>query len=115
MLEDLLRKRSPHTEDKLARKIMKIAGEFFFELTTGQDLGLITVTDVKVTRGKYYTRIWVSFSKLTPDNGKQLQGFLTKCEFSFRKYLSRKLDVFKVPEIEFILDETLLHVKRIDE
>lgn len=115
MLDDILKKasESESAQKKISNKIRRIASSFFQELSYGADVGIITVTDAKVTRGKYYTRVWVSFSKLDETNGKLFQKFLTSCEGQFKKYLSSRLDAFKIPDIEFILDETSLHVKKI--
>lgn len=67
-------------------------------------IGFVTVTDAKVSNDFSYAKVYVSFLGLA-DSKERLEA-LNHSKGYIRSSLSKKLDIRKVPEISFVLDDT---------
>lgn len=75
-------------------------------------IGFISVTDV-VTSGDFsYTKVYVSFLGSKYPNQRLLE--LNKVKGFVRSSLAKKMDIRKVPEITFILDDTFERVEKLE-
>ena len=76
-------------------------------------IGFVTVSDVIVSKDFSYAKVYVSFlgSKYPRQNLEELN----RCKGYIRSSLAKKMDTRKVPEIEFILDDSFDKANRLDE
>lgn len=77
-----------------------------------KDLGFVTVTDVKMSKDYQYARIYVSF--LNAKNPLNNLEVLKKAKGFIRSSLSKKLDIYKVPQLEFILDDSYENAEHLE-
>lgn len=76
-------------------------------------IGLVTVTDVRVTRDLKYADVYVYL----PDEdrrAKALEGLTSAAGF-MRSRLGRELRIRRMPELRFLMDRTQDHAARIHE
>lgn len=76
-------------------------------------IGLVTVTDVTVTRDLKYANVYV----YVPDEdrrAKALEGLTSAAGF-MRSRLGRELRIRRMPELRFLMDRTQDHAARIHE
>jgi ribosome-binding factor A len=73
---------------------------------------MISVTRVDTTNDLRYAKVYVSF--IPEDHPKTRLAELKKTEGFVRSALARKLSIYKVPEIHFLLDETAYRSARIE-
>ncbi len=89
---------------------MKHLGQILMEEMTSQGFGLITITDVVVTPGLEFARVYVSTLKNNPEIADELNAKSKK--FTFQ--LSKKISMRKMPEIKFMYDDSGEKYERID-
>ncbi|MEG1313036.1 MAG: 30S ribosome-binding factor RbfA, partial [Bacilli bacterium] len=77
------------------------------------NIGFVTVTDCRVSKENMYARIYVSF--LGAKNPQNNLAALNKIKGFIRTSLSKKLDIWKVPEIEFVYDDSIDRVMKLEE
>ena len=75
-------------------------------------IGLVSVNEVVVNSDDSLARVYVSF--MGAKNPKKNLEELTRCKGVVRSSLAKKLDVFKVPDILFVLDETFEKTASLD-
>lgn len=100
----------PSRVDKLDSLFQKeISNIIMFELDT-KKIGFCTVSDVKITSDLSLARVYVSFlgKNHNIQELRKQRGFV-------RRELAHRLSMRKIPEIEFVLDETLEKAQRIEE
>lgn len=78
-----------------------------------KSIGFVTVTDCKMTKDYQYCRIYVSFLGTShPENNLEalnnVKGFI-------RSSLAKKLDIWKIPNLEFVIDDSYEEGQRINE
>ncbi len=79
-----------------------------------QDCGLVTVTDVEVTKDLRYAKVFVSLSTQDEQEKKNaLAGFAAATAF-IRGEIGRSLSLRRVPQLSFFIDETLSHAMKIE-
>ena len=76
-------------------------------------IGFVVVNDVEVYDDLSGAKVYVSF--LDTKYGRQKAAELNKCSGFVRSSLAKKMDIYKVPKIFFIYDETMEKAARIDE
>ena len=76
-------------------------------------IGLISVNEIKVSDDYSMCKVYVSFLG-APHPYKALME-LKKSKGFVRSSLAKKMDVYKVPDIDFIYDESFDRADRIDE
>ncbi len=77
-------------------------------------LGFVTVSDVSVTNDLSYAKVYVSFLGKDQRNEAGLK-ILIKARGFIRSQLAKRVKVYKVPELEFIIDDSLKKAQRIDD
>lgn len=92
--------------DKIAELIQRNISEIIqFELKDPK-IGFITITDCQVTNDLSYAKVYVSF---LGQNARKEAGMkaLERSKGYLRSELSKKMSTRKVPELVFVLDDTL--------
>lgn len=74
---------------------------------------MVSITDVEVTNDLSYAKIYVSKLGSQKDRENLIEA-LTKANGFIRSALSKRLQIKKVPEINFYLDESLEYGARIE-
>jgi ribosome-binding factor A len=78
------------------------------------NLGFITVTGVKITNELSY--MFVYYSVLgSPDDLEKTQAALERAKGFIKNQIASRVKMYKVPELVFKYDETLLKGMKIDE
>lgn len=75
-------------------------------------IGFITVTDVDVSSDFSYAKIYVSF--LGAKYPRQNLSELDKAKGYIRSSLAKKMDIRKVPELTFLLDDTYQRIEKLE-
>ena len=83
-----------------------------FELKNST-VGFVSVTEVIVNKDNSFAKVYVSFLGKS-DKNKRLEA-LDRCKGFIRSELAKRLDIYKVPEIAFILDETFDRAMKLEE
>lgn len=90
-------------QEKLAVQIQKFITDIIqFELKT-DNLGIVTVTRVKVSDDNSWAKVFVSF--LDKNKEKKLE-LLKECKPFIRSALAKKLTIRRTPDILFVLDDS---------
>ena len=90
-------------QEKLAVQIQKYISDIIqFELKTN-NLGIVTVTRVKVSDDNSWAKVYVSF--LNNDKEKSLEN-LKECKPFIRSSLAKKLTIRRTPDITFTIDDS---------
>lgn len=90
-------------QEKLASEIQRYISEIIqFELKN-INLGMVTVTRVKVSDDNSWAKVYVSF--LDKDRETKLER-LKESKWQVRNALARKLTIRKTPDINFVLDDS---------
>ena len=99
--------------EKIAGLIQKNVSEIIQFSLKDPKIGFITITDAKVTNDLSYAKIFVSF---LGQNARKEAGMkaLERSKGYIRSELSKRLSTRKVPELIFVLDDSLEKGNRID-
>ena len=90
-------------QEKLAVQIQKFITDIIqFELKN-DNLGIVTVTRVKVSDDNSWAKVFVSF--LDKNKEKKLE-LLKECKPFIRSALAKKLTIRRTPDILFVLDDS---------
>jgi ribosome-binding factor A len=77
-------------------------------------IGLVTITGVRVTPDLEQARIRVSIPGTAEEQQESLAGLAAAAPY-IRGELGRRMRIRRVPELRFDLDDSISHVRRIDE
>ena len=88
-----------------------ISDILLFELHD-KNIGFCTVTDIKMSNDYQYARVYVSFLG-TKNPEKNLEA-LNKARGFVRTSLSKKMDIWKIPQIQFIIDDSFEKADKIN-
>ena len=77
------------------------------------NVGFITISEVKVTSDLSYAKVYVSFLCKQKRNEEGLKT-LEKAKGFLRSELAKRMDLRKMPELQFILDKSLENGRRIE-
>ena len=77
-------------------------------------LGFVTISDVQVTNDLSYDKVFVSFLGKDERNDAGLKT-LNRARGFIRSELAKRVKVYKVPELTFVLDKSLENAKRIED
>lgn len=98
-------------QEKLAVDIQRYISEIIqFELK-GVNIGIATVTRVKVSDDNSWAKVYVSF--LDQDREAKLER-LKEAKWMIRTSLAKKLTIRKTPDINFVLDDSYQKGEHID-
>ena len=100
----------PKRTDKLDSLLMKeISNIIQFDLNN-PEIGFVTVSEVRVSPDLSKAKVYVSFF------GKNYEvAVLKKSKGYIKSELAKRLNMRKIPDLEFIVDDTLEKVARIEE
>lgn len=92
--------------DRVAQQIQReLAGIIRLELKDPR-MGMITLTDVEVTRDLSYAKIF--YTLMTGhEHAAETEATLKRSAGFLRNQLSRRIKLFKIPELQFIYDESI--------
>ena len=111
----MINKERPYSRpDRVADSIKSILGEIFINKLFIEQNGIITITNVSVSRDLRYAKVFITF--LT-SNGESLDIIedLDKNKKYLRLHLGQKLPTKYVPEINFYNDDSLNNALKINE
>lgn len=98
-------------------RVKALIGKNISDIVRGEikksSIGLISVNEVVVSDDYSYAKVYVSF--LDPSFPHQKLEELQKTEGFVRSSLAKKMDIYKVPKVHFVLDETAMSASRIEE
>lgn len=99
--------------EKIAGLIQRNISEIIQFNLKDPKIGFITITDAKVTNDLSYAKVFVSF---LGQNARKEAGMkaLERSKGYIRSELSKRLSTRKVPELIFVLDDSLEKGNRID-
>lgn len=94
---------------RLEKQIQREINDIIFNKIRSETLKVITITEVKLSANREYAKIYY-----TP-GGKKIEEDLKKKEVFIKTALSKRLAIYKVPELIFEQDQVSLNVQRIEE
>ncbi|MDR1795035.1 MAG: 30S ribosome-binding factor RbfA [Erysipelotrichaceae bacterium] len=97
--------------ERIATTIKRILSETLQQKTKDKDIGFVTITDVRVSSDISYAKVYVTFL----DHSEKRLAALQKAGGFLRSELASQMDLFKVPQLSFILDDSLQKGNRIDQ
>ena len=100
-------------QERIATIIRKNISEIIQMELKNPHLGFISVPEVKVSNDFSHAKVYVSFIK--DEDIKDGLATLEKSKGFIRSSLAKKLDIRRVPELTFILDDGYKKVERIEE
>ncbi|MCK9182439.1 MAG: 30S ribosome-binding factor RbfA [Fibrobacteraceae bacterium] len=77
-------------------------------------VGFATITRVEITTDLSYAKVYVSVLGSEKDKTGTMIGLKNSAGF-IRKYLGTQIKIRKIPELTFVLDESLDHAMHIEE
>ncbi len=99
--------------DRIASLIKEETGLIFLYKLQDPDMGMVTVTQVKVSPDLKYAKIYVSI--YDKEKRKTVLEKINNIKGMIRKELAAKMkNIRAIPEIVFYLDDTLDYVEKID-
>ena len=100
-------------QERIATIIRKNVSEIIQFQLRDPNIGFISIPEVKVSKDFSYATVYVSF--LNEDDIKPSLEALNKAKGYIRSELAGKLDIRRVPEIRFVLDEGYKREAKIEE
>jgi ribosome-binding factor A len=100
--------------DRLAEQLRREITEIVRQQVRDPRIGVVTVLDVRVTADLEQARVRVSAMGEAEERAESLAGLMAAAPF-IRTELSRRMSIRRVPELRFVLDDSIGHVRRIDE
>ena len=100
-------------QERIASIIRKNIAEIIQFQIHDPHLGFLSIPEVRVSKDFSYAKVYVSFFK--EEDIKPSLEVLNKAKGYIRSELASKLDIRRVPEISFELDEGYKKEQRIDE
>ena len=98
-------------QERIANVIQKEVSEMIEFQIKDEKLGFVTVSGVNMSNDYSFCKIYVSF--LNQQEGTQLE-ILNKYAKRFRAQLGKKLQIRKIPELQFEIDPSFKEGRRID-
>ena len=100
----------PSRVDKLDSLFQKEISNIIMTELDMKKIGFCTVSDVKITGDLSLARVYVSFlgKNYSIQELRKQKGFI-------RKELSHRLSMRKMPDLDFVLDDTLEKAQRIED
>lgn len=100
-------------QERIATIIRKNIAEIIQFQIKDPKLGFVSIPEVRVSKDFSYATVYVSFIK-EEDEAPSLE-VLNKAKGFIRSELAKKLDIRRVPEIRFVVDEGYKREARITE
>ena len=97
--------------EKLSHSFVEEIGSIIKEEVKDKKIGFVTITSAKVTNDLSYAKIY--FTTLGV-NKEEATKALNKASGFIKIELSKRIDIRKMPEIEFIYDESIEYGEKIE-
>ena len=111
----MINKEKPYKRtDRIADSIKSILGEIFLNKLFIEQDGIITITNVTISRDLRYAKIFITFLSSKGESINIIDE-LDKNKKYLRFHLGQKLPTKYVPEIKFYIDNSLNNAYRINE
>ena len=101
-LKKKMRKSSSKDVQKIQALIARNVKDIVSYEIKNENIGFMTITDVEVSSDHSYCKIYVSFL----NNAKSSLETLNRAKGYVRSRLAKKVNLRRVPEISFVLDDT---------
>jgi ribosome-binding factor A len=101
-----------HRQSRVNATIVKHITDIIQFSLNNPTLGFVTVTDANITPDHTYAKIYVSF--MGAENSVQQLETLKKAKGFIRTELAHRMDIYKVPELAFFLDDTFEKAERLE-
>ena len=98
--------------DRINTAFVEKISEILHDDVKDKDVKMVTITDARVTNDLSYAKIY--FTTLDDDRKKVLDA-LNKASGCIRGRLAEKIDIRKMPEINFVYDESIDYGKHIED
>ena len=98
--------------EKLSHSFVEEISKIISEEVKDKRIGFVTITSAKVTSDLSYAKVY--FTTLGADI-KEATKALNKASGFIKIELSKRIDIRKMPEIEFIYDESIEYGNKIEE
>ena len=98
--------------DRLNNAFVEKISEIIHDEVKNNDAKMVTITDAKVTNDLSYAKIY--FTTMNNDHKKVLDA-LNKASGFIRSKLCEKINIRKMPEINFVYDESIEYGKKIED
>ncbi len=98
--------------DRLNTAFVEKISEIIHNEIKDKDINMITITDARVTNDLSFVKVY--FTTLDNDR-KKVTNALNKASSFIRTMLCDKMDIRKMPEINFVYDESIDYGKKIDD
>ena len=98
--------------DRLNNAFVEKISEIIHEEIKDNDIRMVTITDAKITNDLSYAKIY--FTTLDDDR-KKVTMALNKASNFIRSKLCEKIEIRKMPEINFVYDESIDYGKKIED
>lgn len=98
--------------DRLNTAFVEKISEIIHDDVKNNDVKMVTITDAKITNDLSFAKIY--FTTMDNDRKKVLDA-LNKASGFIRSKLCEKIEIRKMPEINFVYDESIEYGKKIEE
>ena len=98
--------------DRLNTAFVEKISEIIHDDVKNNDVKMVTITDAKITNDLSFAKIY--FTTMDDDRKKVLDA-LNKASGFIRSKLCEKIEIRKMPEINFVYDESIEYGKKIEE
>ncbi len=105
-----MRKSSSKDIQKIQALIARNVKDIVSYEIKNENIGFMTITDVEVSSDHSYCKIFVSFL----NNAKNSLETLNRAKGFVRSRLAKKVNLRRVPEISFVLDDTYERQQRLE-
>lgn len=105
-----MRKSSSKDVQKIQALIARNVKDIVSYEIKNENIGFMTITDVEVSSDHSYCKIYVSFL----NNAKSSLETLNRAKGYVRSRLAKKVNLRRVPEISFVLDDTFEKQQRLE-
>ncbi len=101
--------------DRVGMEIKREVNEILQKKVRDPRVAGVTITDVQMLGDLSVAKVYYSvMSDLASDNQKAQEG-LTKAKGTIKRELGKNLQMYKIPDLTFIKDESITYGNRIDQ
>ena len=98
--------------DRLNNAFVEKISEIIHDEIKDKDINMVTITDARVTNDLSFVKVYFTSYD---DDKKKVTLALNKASSFIRSKLCEKMDIRKMPEINFVYDESIDYGKKIEE
>ena len=98
--------------DRLNNAFVEKVSEIIHNEIKDKDVKLVTITDARVTNDLSYAKIYFT---TFDDDRKKVLAALNKASSFIRSELCEKVKIRKMPELNFVYDESIEYGKKIED